>query len=634
VRSKTGADPRNAAFVTLAALLAIAVAALVICSRLDELVRAPGGLPLWDEAAQGFAGLELADAARHFRIVEFLAVLNRQVVWPCVHALLLCPWFLLLGSGFDTPAHMSVALFGATAVLVFASGLALHPARGGWIGAVAAWLLLASPLYRVFGTLGMLEMPGACLLALTLALHARCLGREAPRRGWLVAAGASTAALVLLKYNYGLLWLAPLLAHEWWMMPRERRAAAGARAAAWLRAGGWRRPMPVFVALWTLALAAILVTGGFEFRLAGQRVSIHSAGNPGYALLVVVVAWLVVSVVRAPAAWRARWRALAERQRVLLSTGAAPLLTWFLIPYPNRVKALASFVVNRASGPSPWSGEGLLYYPRAFASDYSPSAAVGWTVLLLALVPAARSHSAARLVWLALVVGLVATAAHRYHDPRFLFTTALLVWLNAARAAVALVDAVTMRLPRLAREAAWVAALIAALVAFRGPADARTRAARAAYRAPEALLPVFDAVLERAARDDEPAALLGYSYALSPGLLSWRAREMHPELALEALPRRAPWLPAGADEARVRARLEALVGRHDMILAALPEPGSPAATPAYRAEVWADSVSRVRLEGDARFKLEAELELPVAGFRVWAFRRRDARLRPPVGEWL
>ena len=49
---------------------------------LFRIVRTEHGLPLWDEAAQGFAGLEAARALGHVRPLEFLAVLRRRARMP------------------------------------------------------------------------------------------------------------------------------------------------------------------------------------------------------------------------------------------------------------------------------------------------------------------------------------------------------------------------------------------------------------------------------------------------------------------------------------------------------------------------------------------------------------------------
>jgi len=614
-------DSRGYSWITRVVAVIVLAAAVMATRQLFRIVRTERGLPLWDEAAQGFAGLEAARALGHFHLLEFLAVLNRQVVWPFVHALLLVPGFGVFGPGLATPALVSAALFGLTAVLAFAAGSALHPARGSWIGLLAAALLLASPQYRIFGTLGMLEMPGAFLLALTIALHARCAGPDA-KRSWLIAAGASTAALFLLKYNYGLLWLVALMAGEWLGLERERRRSMSGRIAVWLRAGGLFRPLPLFVTVSLLTLAAIVLTGGFEFSAFGQHVSVRSPGNPAYALLVILTVWVWISVARNPAAWRARWSVLPERHRVLIATIGVPLLIWFIIPWPNRVRALADFVANRISGPSPWSLAGLLYYPRVFASDYSCAPVLGWIVLALALVPPRRGAPGARLLYIAALIGLAGTIAHRYHHPRFLFTTALLVWLSAARAAVDLIDSLLARAPRLVRIPAAAGALAAALIVLHPPEESRVREGHRAWRTSEALLPVMDRVLDLAAAEHGHAVLLGYSYALSPGLLSWRASEVQPRLPLQRLPKRAPWLPADAPEAAIAARLERMLAPGALVMAALPTPRSPAYAPGYATEVWADSVTAERLAGDRRVVTEpGGLD---GDFRLLAFRVRSA----------
>src|SRR5262249_59777904 len=128
------------------------------------------------------------------------------------------------------------------------------------------------------------------------------------------------------------------------------------------------------------------------------------------------------------------------------------------------------------------------------------------------------------LGYIALVVGLAGTIAHRYHDPRFLFTTALLVWLNAARAAVDLVAGALARAPRPLRVPLAAAGLAALLLALPPPPESRVREGRRAFRTSETLLPVMDRVLDLAAGERGRSVLLGYSYVLSPGLLSWRAR--------------------------------------------------------------------------------------------------------------
>ena len=378
----------------LAAVGVLAVAAFVASSLL-RVAAGETGYPLWDEAAHGLAGLDLADALRAGDPLGMLRVLNERVTWPFVHSLLLLPGFLLLGNGYATGDVVSALLLGATAVAAFAAGLALHPTRGAWLGAAAAVLLLLAPAYRLYGTLTMLEVPGALLLAVALACHARAgpAGADAPEsRAALRAAGLASAALMLTKYNYGLLWLVPLAAHE-----ATGSSAAGchrllAAASAGWRRRSWLRPFPLFLAAYLLFLAAIVATGGWDVVVAGHSVSIHSPGNPAYFLYVILLLrWAARRVLR-PAASRAAWRSLPARARVLLAWAGLPLAFWFALPLPNRVDALVSFVRNRADQVPLGLLERVAFYPRTFLTDYAPGTIAGAVILLLALVPPRRTR--------------------------------------------------------------------------------------------------------------------------------------------------------------------------------------------------------------------------------------------------
>lgn len=520
------APRRPSPALALVTALPVAVVAAAAARRLSAVVRSEPGVPLWDEAAQGLVGRQLLDALRAGQLLEFLRLVNDQVVWPFLHGLLLVPWMALAGDDLESAARLAAWLAALTPLAAFAGGLALHPARGVLAGSLAAALIATAPVPAVFGTLGMLEAPGAFLLAVTFALHARAL-QPGAARGWTAAAGLSTAALVLLKYNYGLLWLAGLLLFEWRDRPPAARRAAREAVERWLGAGGWRRPLPLLAALAALVTLAILVTGGGAFAAFGQRISLRSPGNPAYVLLLLLTAWAAVSSSRRRAAWRDGCRRLGERTRLLALTIGLPLLLWFLIPHPNRVRALVEFSINRSTGPAPWSLEGLLYYPAAFARDYAAAPGLGWAVLALALLPPRRIEPAAlRLAWCAALAGLAATTLHRYHDPRFLHTTAVVIALAAAGRLTVLIAMLAARVPPPAGRALAGAALVAALAApfAAPPGEARIREGHRGYRGAAAILAPADALLDRAAAAGAPGVLLGASTPLSPALLEWRAR--------------------------------------------------------------------------------------------------------------
>ena len=451
-----------------------------------------------------------------------------------------------------------------------------------------------------------------------------------------MAAGVSTTALCLCKYNYGLLWLAPLALHEWLTLPEATRRAGWGRGVEFLRSRRWLRPFPLIVGVWMLAIAAIQVTGGGVVELLGARISVRSPGNAAYGLLVVLVAWGLGRTLRAGG--RAAWGRLAGRHRILISTIVVPLVVWFLIPVPNRVRALVGFVVNRDSGLPPWSLDTLLFYPRAFATEYSPHPVVGWVVLALALVPPIRraaDRDPGRLLYLALWVGLLVTAIHPYRQPRFLFTTVPIVWLLAARRAVGLADRLlgSRPVPAWLRELAWATALVATLGAawLAAPAADATLARRRAFNTPAAIGPALDRVLGHAERLEQPAWLLGQWNGLSPALVRWHRLLTRPTLAEGRLPEQPGWLPAGSSETEILARLDRLRRSGRPVIAALAERPFAGETAEYRMETWADRMTAARLAADPRVIREADELASDAAFRITTYRFAEASPAPNRG---
>ena len=614
---------RAAAWLARLGVAALAIAAAV---QLDRIAGADPGFPLWDPAEHGLAGAEIVHALTRADLAGALLAVNRQVLWPFTHSLLLAFWMLPFGSDYASAARLSAALFAGTVVALFAAGAGLHPTRGAWVGAAAAVLALLSPIGRLFGSVCMLEMPGAFFLALTACLHARACREPAPRTT-LVWAGVTSAALFFCKYNYGLLWLAALGAYEWLETPPARRSDLVARARAWLGSRRWLAPFPIVLSLLALTSAVIAATGGGVITIGGARISARSPGNPLYAFYLAALAWAALAVRRA-GGWRAVAARLSPRHRILVATVALPIAVWFLIPSPNRFRTLFDFVVNRDTGQPLFSLATWLDYPRAFAHDYSPAPWVGWLVLALALVPprpGREERDPGRLLHLALWVGLLATALHRYHQPRFLFTVAPLVWLCAAQRVVAWLDALGARaMPARLREPAWGLGLVALLAwgALGAPPAGATIAARRSLETPAAFAPVLDRVLDLAERSERRPWMLGYSNVLSPALIRWHALITRPTLGRARQPQHPPALDPVADDAAIARRIEAMRAPGRRVLAALAVRRFPA-DDEYRRETRADSLTEARLVADPGVVLEFEEREEAAGFRVSAYRFRS-----------
>ena len=575
-------------------------------------------LPRYDEASHAWAGIEVAQALRALDPIAFLLALDRQVVWPFVHSLLLAPAYLAAGEDINVARYVSVGAWAAATLLLAAAGRAMHPARGAWIGLAAAALALLSPLHQAFGTLAMLEATGTALLALALVLHLMTLPGEGARVP--VAASAVAAlALFLCKTNYGLMWIAPLAIGEWRLAPPEQRARAHGAIAAWWKQGGAWRPLPLALAVGVVAMAAIAATGGGEARFLRRTITFRSPGN-----LATLLVWLAAIA----CAWRAladrpstvrAWRALEPRQRALLAWLVLPILAWLLIPWPNRIRELVGFTLNRDSGLPFWTAAGFLDSFRSFVTQCSPTPAIGVAMLAAALWPPSRRASPReRLVWLAGVIAFAATIVHRDRAPRFLATVAPLLWLAAASRLLGAADALldrTLTRPALACVARslagpLLAAALLALAAVRAPDLQRASDDRAAYVLHADVHAAMIRVLALAAEDSGPAWLLGLGNDVSPGLLRWESLWSH--VTPGRFPKRPEWIFAGESPWRSR--------RGVRVLAALPVGALAAREPAWAAEVRADSTVAARLAADSTVTIEHDERL--GDVRVLAFRVR------------
>lgn len=212
---------------TLAGAAVWIIALLAVAPLVDD-VLAQGRPPLWDMAKNGRQAAQLALDLRHLDLLGFVLDLNRHDPWPFAYSLLLLPVLLVAGPSLAAATAAQAALFTLLPVALLWAGREVDPSARGLMAAIPAALLTAtSPLLRLHGLLLMREVPGALLTlaALALYLRARRLGTGAAWR-W---AGSAGLALMLVKYNYGLLVLGTAFLDQK-LLRREPLSAPARRA--------------------------------------------------------------------------------------------------------------------------------------------------------------------------------------------------------------------------------------------------------------------------------------------------------------------------------------------------------------------------------------------------------------------
>jgi len=599
----------------IAAVLAVVFS--VALPVLQQASRAPD-LPQWDMAHHGLDGLRLSQAVEAGEVWDFFGHLHEMSVWPPLFPLLEAPAFFVFGPDYSVPRVFVAFLFILSLGLALQAGLALGGRHGLAIGLVTLAALAASPFHQLFGTLVMLEVPGALLLLLALAAYWRALETDAA--GDWRGAAISASALFFCKFNYGLLWLVPLgLA--------EARAAAG----SWLGLSRWGRAMGRYFVRRFSALTFSLVGlvflavyrwgGGLELELGGRVFRSQSLGTPAYLLYVVFLAFLAFKLRRrGKEAW-AWWAELEMRHRAWILWIVLPVALWMLAP--SHVKDLLGFLENRDSGLGFWNLETWLFYPIAFAEQYAPNPIVGWGALALAagfLARFPRLDARRQVLALALGVALVAVFLHPYKLSRFFFPAAPLVWLAAA---VMLADGAAALGRRLALgrnevlaplALAGLALLAAALA---GVDTGRLEEDFAARTVPPAVEEVLDG-MAGICREGEPSILLGAWNELSPSLIEWHLRQSAPGSS-ECLVAARDWVGEGS-AAELQRRLETSGGEtRVLVLERLPGIDPREEAEFRESTAWLAPV-RGRLARDPSFEEAETREYPAAGYRLSIYR--------------
>jgi 4-amino-4-deoxy-L-arabinose transferase-like glycosyltransferase len=213
-------------------------------------------------------------------------------------------------------------------------------------------------------------------------------------------------------------------------------------------------------------------------------------------------------------------REVRLRDALRLAVPAAVMIAyWFSHPFPEKLRALFAFTVNRANVESVLAPASLLFYPRELVHRYHFApvfSLLSGTGLVLAAWRS-RTRADARTLVLTFGVGVVLMTFHPYKLDRAIITVAPVLFIAGGTA----VDALGERRPRLGRiVAVAVAALAALALVAQSIRMAATATAESDPRRAEALAAVVDA-LDPSARN----LVLGEFNELSPSLIQFTAFE-------------------------------------------------------------------------------------------------------------
>lgn len=594
--------------------------AIVTAYRLFVFGTSTSRLMAWDQAEHGGAGVALAEAVRRVDPLRFLALTNQMSLWPPFFPLLECPVFLTCGYDYGVARGLIATLFALCVVLAYVAGCELD--RGGChlVGAVASCLLLLSPIYRLYGALVMLELPGAVLLLFSIGFYFRF--RQSGRVvHWKLCCLVATA-LFFTKYNYGLLWIVPMMLNELWEDDALRR-----RILVWVKdyfySARWCRPFPIFVALYLIVMAAVALTGGWVISVGGHQVSVRGLDNPAQILLAILVIRAAVLAGADRHNARQWYTGLGVVPRQFLSLVFLPILLWSAVP--PHLKDFLGFVGNRSSGLPVLSLDNLLFYPWAFAREYSRTPRLGMLVLVMALLQLRflwRGNPKDRALAIALALGLISSLAHPYKDPRFFFTLAPFVWLACGRSVAWVVAILTVRWPAALHlsVAPAIAVAVCAVSALAHPEMAKLRQAFEKQNPPANIRAVLNAVAGTALRSNG-SVILGTWNSLSPALVTWHCQLRTPGVDPSHLPIEARELPGDLSPTALLEALHAAEDLEKIMVIGLSAERFPWSEDFIKENTWLPA-ARTALDRDASFRLDSAKDFKETGYEMLVYSRR------------
>ena len=424
-------------------------------------------------------GLDLALAVRTFDPVWFFTELEKAVVWPPLHGLVLAVVLAILRPDYRLGVVPSLCGWVMTVVFVWIIVRRLFAARdeGLFAASVAVILTAASPAFRLISTDVMLEGLGAGLSAISLWAYLRAAS-EPSRIGHWRLLGFSLTALFFEKGNYWGLVASSLaiaaVSENFAVIIGRMRSLVQAMDRSTFARKAIRNPLLIAFVVVVALVVYIYGPGPRSVRVLGFNVTLYPPRNLitlAYALLFarVTIAWL-----RHRAAFET-WLGLPGR--TLYYWHIAPILVSFL--FPRRLSAFIWFI-----GPANTGGattfdplHGITIYSRAFGQGFHLAAWMAVLSVALALIGALRIRSfppGARAIFLLAVIGCAGVVIHPQHQGRFLTSWVFSVWLCAGAGAGVLLSWINAKRWAILRPliAVLVVLLLAASQLFYKPSPA------------------------------------------------------------------------------------------------------------------------------------------------------------------
>jgi hypothetical protein len=280
------------------------------------------------------------------------------------------------------------------------------------------------------------------------------------------------------------------------------------------------------------------------------------------------------------------------------------------------------FIENRSSDIPFWSMENLLFYPRVFLTEYSPSPVIGLFVFIVGVCSLLliKKDSTTRIIYLALGVGLFVSFFHPYKQARFFFVVAPLLWIVFSDSIGHVFWLVTRKCrPRLVPAICVLLVLVCfVLAAVHGFDMNRLKINHRSHSVSGSVRSMLD-VIANEAWTSQGSVVLGYWNCLSPGLVEWHCRLLRPGEKGEYIPHHPKHFSGTLDPSLLDVFAQSEKVKRIFILDAS-QLASDWAAEFRRENLWLPAVNEA-INRDKRFVYENEYTFSNAGYKLIVFRK-------------
>jgi hypothetical protein len=387
--------------------------------------------PLWDPATHAIYGWKMYYHLIHLQPLLFFWEIWSKGLWPFIYYLYQIPFYILTGSGFTGALISSLFgffLIGFFSFIHFTDSL---KTSSPITTSVFLFFLITSPFYLAFSSLAMTEIFGSMMQLLVYIGYLKVTELKTQKSAVLFS--LLLTMLFFTKYNYFILVIIPIMINEYFTYTDKWKLRDHFDLLLKVVKKVFTSFTGLFLFVYSIFLIALFSTGGFEFNLFNQKVSVHSIGNTGYVVLYLLIIRFLIYKKRNKAGY---FNFLNKDFRIkpLINYFIIPIIIWFVIPYPNHIKEFFGLIVNRQSeGFTIISG--FAYYFNVLKNEYFANNLIfvlSMLIFLFAIIRYKNQNPTARFFIIVALIQIILIINHPYKDARFIFTTLLPIWIVIA----------------------------------------------------------------------------------------------------------------------------------------------------------------------------------------------------------